>query len=43
MNRHESQRGYFAYELHQQMSGREDIVVLTGDLGYGMFDAIRDD
>lgn len=43
MNRHESQRGYFAYELYEQMKENKDIVLITGDLGYGMFDAIRDE
>ena len=41
--RHESQRGYFAYELHEQMEANKDIYVLTGDLGFGMLDRIRDD
>jgi transketolase len=43
MNRHESQRGYFAYELYEQMKENKDIVLITGDLGYGMFDSIRDE
>lgn len=43
MNRHESPRGYFAYELHQQMAKRDDIVLLTGDLGFGMWDSVRND
>jgi transketolase len=43
MNRHESQRGYFAFELYEQMKENKDIVLITGDLGYGMFDAIRDE
>lgn len=43
MIRHDSQRGWFAYELHQQMSKNKKIFLLTGDLGYGMFNAIRDD
>ena len=41
--RHESQRGYFAHELHAKMAENKDIWVVTGDLGYGMFDRIRDD
>jgi transketolase len=40
---HPSQRGWFAHELHNQMSMNNDIFVLTGDLGYGQFDRIRDD
>lgn len=43
MKRHESMRGYFAYELHQQMKKNKNVILLTGDLGYGMFDAIRDE
>ena len=38
MKRHESQRGYFAYELHKQMQQNRDIWLLCGDLGFGMFD-----
>jgi transketolase len=40
---HNSQRGYFGWHLYDKMSENEDIVVITADLGYGMFDAIRDD
>jgi transketolase len=43
MKKHESQRGYFAYELYQQMASNPDIILLVGDLGYLMFDSIRDD
>lgn len=43
MQRHESQRGYFAYALHEQMATNPDIWLVTGDLGYGMLDAIRTD
>jgi len=39
MKKHNSQRGWFAYELHKQMKKDEDIVLLCLDLGYGMFDA----
>ena len=41
MTRHDSQRGWFAYELFRQMSKNKDVWLLTGDLGYGMFDSIR--
>ena len=41
MNKHNSMRGYFAYELYKQMEKDEDIVLLMGDLGYGMFDEHR--
>lgn len=36
-------RRTFAAELHKQMTLNTDIVVLTGDLGYGMFNQIRED
>jgi len=42
MKPHKSMRGYFAHALYQQMERRDNIIVLLGDLGYGMFDAIRD-
>jgi transketolase len=43
MERHDSYRGYFAYELYQQMKKNDKIVVITADLGYGAFDAIQKD
>lgn len=43
MNKHDSMRGWFAYELYQWMKKDKDIYLIVGDLGYGMFDAIRDD
>lgn len=43
MKRHESQRGYFAFELYEQMKENPKLVVITGDLGYGMLNAIRDE
>ena len=39
MKRHNSQRGYFAYELYEQMKIDKDIWLLVGDLGYKMFDS----
>ncbi len=36
-------RGWFSWELHLQMASNKKIWVVTGDLGYGMFDRIRDD
>ena len=36
-------RKEFAKILHQEMSSNEDIVVLTGDLGYGLWDKIKID
>lgn len=43
MQRHESQRGYFAYELHRAMSKDKNILLVVGDLGYAMFDKLRED
>lgn len=41
--RHESQRGYFAHELHEIMRKDDRVVLITADLGYLMFDAIKRD
>lgn len=41
--RHESMRGWFAYELHALMREDGRIWVVTGDLGFGMFDKIKRD
>lgn len=38
-----SMRTEFAREIHKQMEIKEDIFVLTGDLGYRMWDQIRKD
>ena len=38
MKKHNSQRGWFAHELYQQMKKDKEIVLLCLDLGYGMFD-----
>jgi len=35
---HDSQRGYFAFELYKAMAENNDIVLITMDLGFGMFD-----
>jgi len=37
MKKHDSQRGWFAYELHKQMKKDKDIVLLCLDLGFGVF------
>jgi transketolase len=42
MIRHDSQRGWFAFELYRQMRVNKNIWLLTGDLGYKLFDPIRD-
>ncbi len=36
-------RKTFAQELHKQMQADKRIILLTGDLGYGVLDQIRDD
>ena len=40
---HDSIRGWFAAALHDQMERNDDVWCLTGDLGFGMLDKIRDD
>lgn len=40
---HPSMRGQFAFDLYKAMEKNKDIMVVTGDLGYGQFDRIRDD
>lgn len=40
---HDSIRGWFAAALHDEMKKDNRIWLLTGDLGYGMLDQIRDD
>ena len=42
-NWHQSQRGYFAGALHAEMKEDDSIYLLTGDLGYKMFDKIAED
>jgi len=42
-DRFETMRGWFAYELHKQMSENPKVWLVTGDLGYGMFDKIKRD
>ena len=39
----ESQSGYFADALYDEMEKNNDIWVLTGDVGYGVLNDIRDD
>lgn len=41
--KHPSQRGWFAYELYQQMEKDPDIWLVVGDLGYAVFDQIKKD
>jgi len=43
MKKHDTMRGWFAYELYQQMKKNKNIWLVTGDLGYKMFDSIKDD
>ncbi|MDO8657799.1 MAG: hypothetical protein Q7K55_03600, partial [Candidatus Levybacteria bacterium] len=41
--RHDSMRGWFAYDLYNHMAKNENIWIITGDLGYKLFDYIRRD
>lgn len=41
--RHDSMRGWFAYELYRHMAKDGRIYLVTGDLGYGMLDYIKRD
>lgn len=41
--RHNSMRGWFAYELYKQMAKDERIWLVVGDLGYKAFDYIKRD
>lgn len=38
MNRHESQRGYFAHSLYQWMKDDKTVWLICPDLGYAMWD-----
>lgn len=40
--KHESMRGYFAYQLLEQMKENKDIFLLLGDLGFKVFDKHRE-
>jgi transketolase len=40
---HQSERGYFAGLLYNEMIDNPNIALITADLGFGMFDKIRDD
>lgn len=42
MKPHDSIRGYFAAALYEEMQKDMRVWCLVGDLGYGMFDQIRD-
>lgn len=41
MKKHDSMRGWFVYELFQQMKKNKKIYIVTGDLGYGVWDNHR--
>ena len=43
MTRHDSMRGWFAYELYQHMKKDKNIWLIVGDLGYKVFDRHRED
>ena len=38
-----SQRGYCSYALYKEMAKNDNIILLTGDLGFGQWDFIRAD
>lgn len=40
---HPSIRGHFAFYLHQEMKRNKKIYLITGDLGYKMWDSIKKD
>lgn len=40
---HQSIRGYFAHFLYQEMKKNKNIYLITGDLGYKMWDEIKKD
>lgn len=40
---HPSQRGYFAHYLLEAARKDKDIILITADLGYGMWDKFRDE
>ncbi len=42
MIRHESQRGYFAFSLYQEMKKNPDIYLICVDLGYKVFDSLKE-
>lgn len=40
---HDSQRGFFGFSLYKAMAENPNIWLVTGDLGYALFDKIRED
>lgn len=43
MTKHDSMRGWFAYELYRHMQKDKNIILIVGDLGYKVWDKVRDD
>lgn len=43
IERHESMRGWFVYELHRRMIQNKHIWAVVGGVGYGVFDKIKRD
>jgi transketolase len=43
MKKYNTMRGWFAYELYEAMKKDKKIWLIVGDLGYGMFDKIKED
>jgi len=42
-NWHQSQRGFFAGQLYEEMKKNKKVVLITADLGFGMWDKIQQD
>lgn len=43
MKPYPTMRGYFSYYTHQHMAKNKDIWVISGDFGYGVWDAVNED
>lgn len=41
--KHDSMRGHFAAALHEEMAHNENIILITADLGWGMWNDIQAD
>ena len=40
---HDSMRGWWAWEVYKMMRDNPDVYVVTGDLGFGMWDKVKED
>ena len=41
--RYDNMRGWFSYEIYNHMVGNDKIWLVTGDLGWGMWDKVKND